>query len=175
MKKIVLLFIAFAASCGMVSAEQLTRVGVIDLSQIVASYFKESQAYRELDEMSQQFESEKQRILNEIDQLEYRKIDAKNRGDDSEALRLDNEVFSKKNYLQEFIRIKSGQISKKRDSLMESPTFLAELLTEIQYIAETEGFTLVFRSKDPNLLWWSSEVDITDKVLKRLREKSGKR
>ena len=175
MKKITAALIFLVSAAFFAGAEQLTRVGVIDLSAIVSSYFKESQAWREVDDMSQQFEAEKQSILNEIDQLEYRKIDARNRGNDNEALRLDNEIFSRKNYLQEFTRIKSSQISKKKDSLLESPTFLAELLTEIQYIAETKGFSLILRSKDPDLLWWNQEVDVTNDVLKRLREKSGKR
>lgn len=149
--------------------EQLSQIAVIDLSKIVSNYFKESQAWRELEEMTEQYEEEKEAILDEIGQLEERKIEALNEGEDEEALKIDDEIFNKKEYLQEYSRIKYNQIQKKRNNLIESPTFLSEILNVIKYVAENEGYALVMRSRDPDLMWWSSEVDITDMVLQRLR------
>ncbi len=151
-------------------SEQLSQIAVIDLSKIVSNYFRESQAWRELEEMTEEYEAEKEAIFEEIEQLEARKIEAKNEGDDAEALEIDDEIFNKKEYLQEYSRIKYNQIQKKRNSLIESPTFLSEILNVIKYVAENEGYAVVMRSRDPDLMWWSSEVDITDLVLRRLRE-----
>ena len=149
--------------------EQLSQIAVIDLSKIVSNYFKESQAWRELEEMTEQYEEEKEAILQEIEQLEEKKIEAMNEGEDEEALKIDDEIFNKKDYLKEYSRIKYNQIQKKRNSLIESPTFLSEILGVIKYVAENEGYSVVMRSRDPDLMWWSSEVDITDMVLQRLR------
>lgn len=170
MKRIGLVFIVLAAAAGTAFSEQLSQIAVIDLSKIVSNYFKESQAWRELEEMTEQYEEEKESILEEINQLEEKKIEALNDGDDEEALQIDDEIFTKKEYLQEYSRIKYSQIQRKRNSLVESPTFLSEILNVIKYIAENEGYAVVLRSRDPDLMWWSSEVDITDLVLQRLRE-----
>ncbi len=174
MKKfIVLVFIIILTPAGLWS-EQLTKIGVIDLSEIVSNYFKESKAWRELEEMTRKYEQEKELILEEIEQLENEKIEALNEDDEPTALELDEEIFKKKEYLKEYTRIKYNQIQKKRESLLESPTFLSEILNVISYVAENEGYTMVFQAKDPNLMWWSREVDITEKVLERLRKISGR-
>ena len=169
MKRTILLIFLLMFIAAWSFSEQLSQIAVIDLSKIVSNYFKESQAWRELEEMTEQYEEEKEAILEELDQLEEKKIEALNEGEDEEALKIDDEIFSKKEYLQEYSRIKYNQIQKKRNSLVESPTFLSEILNVIKYIAENEGYSVVMRSRDPDLMWWSSEVDITDMVLQRLR------
>lgn len=172
MKRFIVLTILCFLLCpgGFIGAEQLSQIAVIDLSKIVSNYFKESQAWRELEEMTESYEEEKESILNEIEQLEAEKIEALNEDEEEEALRIDDEIFNKKEYLQEYSRIKYNQIQKKRNNLVESPTFLSEILNVIKYVAENEGYSVVLRSRDPDLMWWSSEVDITDLVLERLRQ-----
>lgn len=171
MKRWFFLLILLAISFS-VGADQLTKVGIIDLSAIISSYFRESQAWRELEEMTREYEEDRERIIKEIEQLQQRKIEAENSGNDTLALRIEDELFSKREYLKEFSSIKSNQIRRKKETLMESPTFLAEVLSEIQYIAESEGYSVIFRAKDPNLMWWSPEADITEMVLERLRSKA---
>ncbi len=170
MKKYILLLFILILFPSALWSEQLTKIGVIDLSAIVSNYFKESKAWRELEEMTRKYEEEKELILEEIEQLENKKIDALNEDEDEKALELDEEIFEKKEYLKEYTRIKYNQIQKKRESLIESPTFLSEVLNVISYVAENEGYTMVFQAKDPDLMWWSQEVDITKKVLERLRK-----
>jgi outer membrane protein len=172
-KKLVLIFICCAISgISFLSAEQLSKIGVIDLSRIASQYFQESRAYRELEEMIIKYEDEKNRIIDEISSLEERKLDAENAGEDTRALRLENEVYDKKEYLKEYTRIKYNQIKSKREKLTESQTFITEIMKEIDYIAESEGFSLILKASDPNLAWWSSEVDVTDLVLERLMRRA---
>ncbi len=171
-KLIVALFVLLSIIVSGAPADQFTQIGIIDLSEIISNYFRESRAYRELEEMRSEFEDDRQRITDEIEQLEERKLDAENRGDESTVLQLEDEIFEKKEYLQEYTRIKYNQIKKKQESLLESSSFLGEILKEVQYIAESEGYSIVLRAKDPNIVWWSQAVDITDKVLERLRQTS---
>ena len=149
-------------------AEQLSKIGIINLSKIASQYYKESRSYQELEQMMMQYEEEKNRILEEIDQLEARKLDANTEGDEILKLKLENEIFSKKQYLREYNRIKLEQIRAKRDELSGSDSFLNEIMREIDFVAETEGYSVILKSNDPNLIWWSSEVDITELVLERL-------
>ncbi|MFP4562066.1 MAG: OmpH family outer membrane protein [Spirochaetia bacterium] len=171
-KKFLLVISIFLAVTFAVPAEQLSQIGVIDLSAIVSNYFKESKAWRELEEMTRKYEEEKARILDEIQQLEGQKLEEENEGNESAVLRLEDELYDKKEYLKEYNRIRFNQIQRKRDTLLESPTFLAEIMTEIRFVAESEGYSLILRTKDPDIMWWSPEVDITDKVLARLRRRN---
>ena len=173
-KRVLLIISILLALTVTAQAEQLSQIGVIDLSAIVSNYFKESKAWRELEEMTRIYEEEKARILDEIGQLEARKLEAENEGNESTVLRLENEIYNKKEYLREYNRIKYNQIQNKRNTLLESPTFLSEIMTEIRFVAESEGYSLILRTKDPDLMWWSPEVDITDEVLERLRRTSNR-
>ena len=63
-KKLLIVFICFALTgISFLSAEQLSKIGVIDLSRIASQYFKESRAYRELEEMIIKYEDEKNILL----------------------------------------------------------------------------------------------------------------
>lgn len=166
---IVVIIICFFVVTPTVFAEQFTQIGIIDLSRIISNYFRESKAYRELEEMKSEFEANRDRIMEEIQQLEEEKLQMENRDEERQVLQLDNEIFEKKEYLKEYTRIKYNQIKEKQESLLQSSSFLSEILNEIQFIAESEGYSIIFRAKDPNIMWWSPEVDITDMVLDRLR------
>jgi len=165
------MIIAFAAgTTARVHAEQLTQIGVIDISKIISSYFEASYALREINDMQKKFDSDKQDILNKIQDLEQQKLAADGAGDSQKSLQLDNEIFKQRNYLQEFVRIKTNQINQKRDSLIQSPTFLSDLVKAIAYVAENNGYSIVLRSDDPSIMYWNNEVDITDKVIERLKK-----
>ena len=161
-----------AGSVGTLHAAQLTQIGVINISKIISSYFESSYALREINDMQSKFETDKQKILSNIQDLEQQKVNAQNAGDNQKALQLDNEIFKQKNYLQEFIRIKTNQINQKRNSLLQSQNFLSELVKAIAYVAENEGYSIVLRSDDPSIMYWNKEVDITDKVIARLKKVS---
>lgn len=171
-KKVFVLAIAFfgMALSGPLMADQLTQIGVIDISRIISSYFEASYALREIDDMTRKFESDKADILSKIQGLETQQLSAQNSGDSQLALQLGDEIFKQKNYLQEFVRIRTNQIKTKRDSLLQSPTFLSDLVKAIAYVAENQGYSIVLRSDDPNILYWNKEVDITDQVINRLKQ-----
>ncbi len=171
-KKLLFLFLIFSFTITVpVFAERFTQIGIIDLSKIISNYFRESRAYRELEEMKNEFKANRELIMEEIDQLEQRKLKAENRGEDREVLQLDNEIFEKKEYLKEYTRIKYNQIKGRQESLLESSSFLSEILNEIEFIAENEGYSIVFNAKDSDIIWYSEAVDITELVLERLRRR----
>ncbi|RKX91144.1 MAG: OmpH family outer membrane protein [Spirochaetes bacterium] len=162
---IVLMFVIFSAH---LFAEKLTMIGIVDLTKIVSNYFKESASWREIDELTQKVEETTNTKLNEIKNLQEKKIDAQNKGDDTLALQLDNEIEKKKQYLQEYHKIMSDRITSKKENLLSSSGFSKEIIEAISYIAEDQGFSIVLRKKDPNILYYNYEVDITDKVIDRL-------
>jgi outer membrane protein len=168
MKKLLLLLIISLTGVGAVTAEEITKVAVLDYSRILSAFYKDSRAVRELEELKAQFQEESEKIQDEIKMLEARKLDAENDGNNSRALELDNEIFKKKNYLRDYIRVKNAQLTEMNKNLSQNMTLVSEINEEIQYVAESKGFSLVFKKSDPSLLWWNYEVDITDQVIDRL-------
>lgn len=163
-----LLFLSISA----ISAEQLTTVGVVDISSVYTSFFSDSAAVRSLENLRNSIQRELDGHVAELRQLQQQKLDAENAGRASVALRLDNEIFEKSQYIQEFQRVKQGQLQDRQNNLRSSESFLSQLQAAISYVAEANGFTIVVSASDDKLLWWSQEVDITDLVLERLRETS---
>jgi len=164
---IVLLFTGF-----LVYADQITKVAVIDYSSILSTFYRDSKAVRELEEKKKEYQEEIIRYNSEIIDLEDRKLNAESRGDDNQALDLDNEIFRKKEFLREYIRVKGAQLAGQNRTLSQNLTLVNEILDVIQYIAEKNGYSLVLKRSDPNLIWWNFEVDITEEVLDELKRRN---
>jgi len=149
-------------------AEQITKVAVLDYTRILSAFYADSAEARRIDEMKTVFAQEVRRLQDEIQNLEERKLEAENRGDSRSALDLDSTIQDKKQYYQEYVRVRGNQIQQAAVNLGSSNELAREILKEIQYVAESNGYSIVLKRSDPNLLWWSYEVDITDLVLQRL-------
>lgn len=169
-KKIYPLLIILLLS-GLVStfATQITKVGVVDRAKILQTFYKESQATRDLEELKKTIQAELVRLTEEIKMYEERKLTAENRGDETEALRLDNVIFSKNEYLQDYYRTKNNQLTAKQNSLSQDVEFAKELLETIRFIGLSQGFSIVMDKTTPGLMWYNDEVDITDMVLQHLQ------
>lgn len=167
-KKILLLGFMVLISTSFLLAEKLTMIGVVDLTKIVSDYFKESTAWREIDELTNKVEDTTNEKMNEIRELQGQKIEAENNNNDNLVLRLDDDILKKQQYLQEYHKIMSDRIASKKENLLTSSGFSKEIIETIQFIAENEGFSIVLRKKDPNILYYNYEVDITEKVIERL-------
>ena len=157
-----------------VSAEQLTTVGIVDVTKVSTMFFRDSQAVRELETLTAQLQREIDGISNEINQLRDRRLQAENSGDKSRALKLDEEINNKHNYLRDYFRVKNAQLQERRNRLSESSSFLAQLQQAIAFVAEDQGYNVILKSSDPNLLWWSRQVDITDLVITELTRRSSR-
>ncbi len=160
---------------GSLMAEKLTMVAVVDLTKIVSDYFKESTEWREIDELVRRTEETIRERMNEITALKQQKIETENEGDELLALKLDEQIRKKQEYVQEYNKIMSDRIQSRKDNLLTSSDFSREIIKTVQFIAESEGYSVVFRKKDPNILYFNYEVDITNKVLDHLRRTAGSR
>ena len=85
---------------------------------------------------------------------------------------MDEQIGKKEEYLKEYSRVRLKSIEDRRSRVMVSPEFLGEVLDKIEFVAESEGYSIIFNSRDPNLIWWSQTVDITDKVIQILKTRN---
>jgi outer membrane protein len=156
--------------------QQITRVGILDIDKVYAVYFRESKSVKEFQQKRQEVLRDIKQIEDDILDLENRKLDAERRGDASEALRLDTEIFKKNQYRDDFRRIKMDQLRRMSEKLYQSDEFLDELLQAIEFVAESEGFSLVLNAGgqySQSFLFYTKEIDITEKVIQELMRRSG--
>ncbi len=170
MKRLIyLIFIVSSLICALpLIAEEITKIAVLDYTRVLSAFYADSAEARKIDELKTAFAENVRKLQEEIQSLEERKLDAENRGDSRNALDLDSRIQDKKQFYQEYVRVRGNQIQQSAANLGSSSELAREILKEIQYIAESNGFSVVLKRSDPNLLWWSYEVDITDLVLQRL-------
>ena len=171
-KKFIFAFVLCFGILFPLSAEQLTTVGIVDITKVSTAFFRDSQAVRELETLTTRLQTEIDGITAEINQLKDRKLQAENSGDQNLALKLDEEIYNRSNYLRDYFRIKNTQLQERRSRLSESSAFITELQRAIAFIAEDQGYNVILKSSDPNLLWWSRQVDVTDLVIARLLQSS---
>jgi outer membrane protein len=147
-------------------------VGVVDLSRIVSDFFQESSAWREIEQLREKMQSTIEERKQELNTLQQRKLEAQDEGKESLVLQLEEEIRKKKDYLKEYNRIMSQRIESKRSNLLTSSDFSREIVQAVEYVAQQEGYSIVLRKKDPNIVYYNYEVDITEKVLEYLRRQS---
>jgi outer membrane protein len=164
----IFLVLLFVFSSSFAWAQQLTTVGIVDIGKVTLAFYRDSQAVRELEEMTKRLQSELDAITAEINQLKDRQLVADRMGNRTLSLQLEEQISSKTNYLREYYRIKNAQLQERRNKLTESSAFLGELQQAIAFVAEDQGYSVILKSTDPNLIWWSKQVDITDIVIQRL-------
>ncbi|MBN1412469.1 MAG: OmpH family outer membrane protein [Spirochaetales bacterium] len=168
-KKILLLLIIFHLSAVLLyAAQEITKIGVIDISEIYTTYFKDSRAVRELEELKQAYSKTIENTNKLINDLENKKLEASRAGKDDEVLKYGQQIQDKTDYLRDFRRIKSQEIKSKEQKLNISNEFLQEIADAIQKVAETEGYSLILKKNDPYIVYQTNETDITAKVLEYL-------
>ena len=169
LKRILIFLSILIFSSITLSAEQLSKIGVVNFSSIVEDYFAESSAWREIDSMRAKYNDGRDAILDEINNLRMDKLQAENNNDEIKALKLDDQIYNRQEYLKEFHSVWQNRINSKIQGVYQSSTFTAEILDAIKYIAESEGYSMIMRTQDADILWYSKEIDVTDLVLERLR------
>jgi outer membrane protein len=172
MKKIVLFLIACFLATSLYS-QQLTRFAVVDLPRVYAAYFRDSRIVREFEERSAAVQTEIDKMTREIQELRSRRADLVNQGDQAGALRLENEIYRKQEFLKEYYTVKTAELEDQRRKLAQSDSFLEQVYAEIRSIAEGEGYSMVLNLKESTgIIWYSPTVDITDKVIQNLVNKT---
>jgi outer membrane protein len=174
MFKRVIFFLLLNLICfGYVYSQQITRFAVVDLSRVYTAFFRESRAVREFEERSARVQSDIDRISREIQDLRSRHADAVLRDDQTEALRLENLIHRRSEFLRDFYQTRMAELEDQRRRLMQSSQFLNQVHDEIRFIAEREGLSMVINSRDnPSIVWFSPTVDITDRLIQSLQTRN---
>jgi outer membrane protein len=166
----------FLLLCGFsLEAQQLTRFAVVDLPKVYTAFFRDSRTVREFEERSARVQSEIDRMNAEIQRLRSSLVDAEAQGDEALALRLQNDIYKKSEFLRDYYQVKTAELEDQKKRLSQSGSFMEQIYDEIRFIAESEGYSMVLNLKEnTGILWYSPTVDITDKLIQNLRNKAGR-
>ncbi|MCL1954303.1 MAG: OmpH family outer membrane protein [Spirochaetes bacterium] len=174
MLKKTLLILFFGVSCALYS-QQLTRFAVVDLPKVYTDFFRDSRPVREFNERSARVQNEIDRRTREVTELRARYSEAVLKGDQTEANRLEGQVYRMNEALKDYYQTQTAILEDQRKKLMLSGSFLDQVYDEIRYIAESEGYSMVINLGDTKgIVWYSATVDITERLIHNLRTKSGR-
>jgi len=174
MLKKTLLILFFGISCTLYS-QQLTRFAVVDLPKVYTDFFRDSRPVREFNERSARVQNEIDKRTKEITELRARYSEAVLKGDQTEANRLEGQVYRMNEALKDYYQTQTAILEDQRKNLMRSGSFLDQVYDEIRYIAESEGYSMVIDlGESKGIVWYSATVDITEKLIQNLRTKSGR-
>ena len=175
MKKLLLLFLISLCFIFAAEAQQITRFAVVDLPKVYVAFFRESRAVREFEERSARVQSEIDRMTAEIQNLRVNLVNAQAQNNQQQVLRLESEITRRSDFLKEYYKTKTAELETQKNALTRSGAFLEQVYDEIRFIAESEGYSMVLNLKEnTGILWYSSTVDITDKLIQSLMSKSGR-
>ncbi len=150
-----------------VSAQQLTTVGIVDINRIYNSFYRDSQAVRDLERVRREYQQEINNQVNELESLRDRRTRMADLGNDRRVEEIDQEIAEMQRFLEDLTQRRRRQLATRQEALM-SNEFLQQLQEAIQWVAENEGYTVILRTDQQGLQWWAAEVDVSDKVVQRL-------
>jgi outer membrane protein len=175
MKKIFLLQIWLLLVPFFLSAQQITRFAVVDMSKVYTAFFKESRAVRDFEEQSARVQTDIDRMTREIQDLKNSQSNAELQGDSEKAVRLESDIYKKSEFLKEFFKLKTAELEDRKKKLSQSSTFLEQVYNELRIVAESEGYSMVLNLKDAKgILWYSPAIDITDKLIQNLQARASR-
>ncbi len=173
-----------AAACALVAAllalpapataqELITRMGVVDLDRVVRAFYLDSEAFRAYQARRAEVIAEREEIEEEIHILELDLLRARQDGNRSLALRLEQQVFDMKDHLSQYVRVMNDRLQRMYHDLTTSDLFIGELAETLPYVAEELGYTVILDTDD--VLHWDTDVDLTDEVIAELARRAARR
>ena len=170
MKRFVFAILFCGIFSGLVSAQAtITRFAVVDMNRVASAYASQSPEFRAFTEKRDKVQAEIEKQNKELQELNVRLAEAQENENKSQIRNLENQVRTKTQVLQTYIKNNFAELEAEQDRLLNNEAFKTQLTNIIRAVAESEGISMVLRKDDPAILWNSPSVDITSKVLERVR------
>ena len=166
-------FVLLTVSCfAVVYSQQITKFAVVDLNKVYTAFFADSRAVREWNERSANVQREIERRTNEIQELRARLANAIQQDNQPEINRLEADINRRTDNLRDYHQGRIAELERERSRLTQNSTFLNQVNEAIRWIAESEGYSMVLNlNNNPEIIWYSHSVDITEKVVQRLQRR----
>jgi Skp family chaperone for outer membrane proteins len=168
-RAITLFFCLLLGISGMATAEQLSKIAVIDFQKIVDNFPSGSPAFSKLQLLKDSYEEKRLDYLAELNDKEQELLQAKERGNNIRIANLEREISDFKIFIRQWQEIKIKEIEIVQNDFLQGRDIALDILEAIEFIAINEGYTIVLDANDVSVIWLSQEIDITDQVIHRLK------
>ena len=169
MKRIIFTMLALVLLSAGVFGDKITKVGIVDLNKIMQNYYFETSQLQEIEKLKKQVEEQEKKMIEDIDLLKEKLVNAKADEDKTEISRLTQLINMREDNLKEYHSVQTNRINNKLSNLQNAQNLSASILRAIEYVAEEGGFSLILNAQDPRIIWHNNEVDITQEVLNHLQ------
>jgi outer membrane protein len=148
----------------------ITRFAVVDMNRVTAAYAEQSAEGKAFIEKRDRIQAEIDRQNKELQELNAKLAEARENGNQNQIKNLENQVRSKTQAIQTYIKTNFAELERERELLFSNENFMNLVTSIIRAIAQSEGYSMVLnKSEGSVVLWYSPAVDITNKVIERLR------
>ena len=154
---------------GIASAEQLSKIAVVDFQKIVDNFPTGSPAFSKLQLLKDSYEEKRLEYLTELNDKEQKLLAAKDRESALSIANLEREIADFRIFIRQWQEIKIKEIEIVQNDFLQGHDIALDILQAIEYIAINEGYTIVLDANDISVIWLSPEIDITDLIIHRLR------
>ncbi|MDR0600577.1 MAG: OmpH family outer membrane protein [Treponema sp.] len=151
--------------------QSVTRFAVVDMNRVVAALgAQSSDAARAANERNAAAQAEINRLGEEIAGLKDQLETAQREDKKSQINDLQKQISSKEAALKRYMAALQKEQAGLQASLRNDEAFLTRLNGILRAVAESEGYSMVLSKQEGSgILWVSPSVDITNKVLERLK------
>ena len=167
----VFILLSFVSS-PLFSEQDIPKIGLVDSGKIISTYFQDSKVMRDLKNFKETIIAESNKNKDEILELKRKKVEAEQREQREEVLRLEGLLAEKERFLKEYLQVKNQEYKKRQEAALED-TFLMEITEAIEHVAVSEGYSVILEKQNQIFLYYAIDIDITEKVLEYLIEKAG--
>lgn len=170
LKRYLIVFCAlFVTAASGVFAQQITKFAVVDTARVYQAYYRDSAPVRNYESKKTEFQKEINKLVSEIQGLHDKKLEYQRAGKDSDALKVEQQITKKTEYLNEYTYAKNMELKSLEKSLQNNNEFYKNLYSTLERVAEIGGYSMILSLQQNNaILWYSSSVDVTDEVISRL-------
>jgi len=164
-------YVLFFVSVTAAVSEEL-KVGYVDTVKIFANYSKtieaEEKYKQEIEEWRKKAEEMEAEIAELRETIQSQSLMLSEEKLSERKLELDQKIKEYQDYMQEVFG-DQGKAAQRNQELTQP--LVEEINEVIAEIAEQEGYTIVFDAAQGSLLYAKDEIDMTELVLERLKEK----
>ncbi|MBN1698683.1 MAG: OmpH family outer membrane protein [Spirochaetales bacterium] len=164
----VLSLVFFLIGITLFANQNMPKVGVVNIKKIAQTYFRDSKAFRDLQEEKEKNEKYIEQVKKDIQNIEKQILEANMANNYDLGFRLESEKKRKVEHLREYIRITNQQIEEKLKKLYYSDEYLEELIEKIEMVALKQGFSLILDIDSSEIYFYTQEIDITELVIEEL-------
>ena len=156
---------------GLSAQASITRFAVVDMNRILSIYTDRMPEFRAFAEKREKFQAEVEKQTNELQELQAKLADAQENGSKSQINNLEKQVQAKTQALQTYVTKNMAELEKEREQLLKNQALMNQINSIIRAVAESEGVSMVLARDSPGVVWYTPSVDITNKVIERIRSR----